>query len=80
MQRYNGYPIYGFGIPEVNGQGWYAQGLVFSPIDTESPIVEIKRLGGPNGVILPTKEEAEQHALELCRAWIDQHRNRTPTT
>jgi hypothetical protein len=71
MQRYNGHPIYGDAIPVVGGNGWYAQGLVFAPTETESPMIEIKRLDGPRELTFATKEEAEQHAIQLCKERID---------
>ena len=73
MERYNGHPVYGSAIPAVAGNGWHAHGLVFTPTDTESPIIEIKRLDDKESTFA-TREEAEEHALKLCVVWIDEHR------
>jgi len=73
MQRYKGHPVYGGAIPLMGQSGWHAQGLIFAPTETESPVIEIKRL---EGLTFASMEEAEQHALDLCRAWIDKQLNK----
>jgi hypothetical protein len=73
MERYKGHPVCGSAIPLMGRDGWYAQGLVFAPTETESPIIEIKRLDDRE-LTFATKEEAEQHALEMCVVWIDEYR------
>jgi hypothetical protein len=69
MQKYNGYPIYGVAVP-AHQNGWYARGLVF-PVDLQQT-VEIKRLDGPSDLTFKTKKQAEEHALKLCKIWIDE--------
>lgn len=34
--------------------------------------VELKRLEGPIDLTFATKEEAEEHGLQMCKAWIDE--------
>ena len=46
---------------------WRSKGVVFDP---EHPAQEIKRLEWGN-VQFVSREEAEAHALSLCKAWVD---------
>ena len=43
------------------------QGIILRP-GRLSSIVEVKRINGP---IFNSKEAAEEHALQLCKEWID---------
>jgi hypothetical protein len=65
MPPYKNHPIYGIAVSEP-GKIWRPKGLVFAP-DLNS---EIQRLEPPD-LTFATKEAAEEHALKLCRAWID---------
>ena len=67
MHQYNNHPIYGIGIrgPEKN---WYGRGLIF---DAEDKVTQIKRLECPE-LTFATKKKAEEHALKLCKSWIDE--------
>jgi hypothetical protein len=38
----------------------------------QNSTIEIKRLESAD-LNFTTKKEAEEHALNLCRAWIDEH-------
>ena len=67
MRAYKNHPIYGIAVSEP-GKLWRPKGLVFST-DLNSTL-EIKRLE-PADLTFTTKKEAEEHALDLCRAWID---------
>ena len=69
MRPYKNHPIYGIAIPE-SGKLWHPGGLVFGP--DENSTIEIKRLESTD-LTFTTKKEAEEHALNLCRAWIDEH-------
>jgi hypothetical protein len=69
MQRYKDHPIYGVAIP-AEQKGWHARGLVFAP-DLQQT-VEIKRLDGSTDLTFKTKKQAEDHALILCKGWIDE--------
>ena len=69
MQQYNGYPIYGVAIP-AEQKRWHARGLVFPP-DLQQTI-ELKRLDGASDLTFKTKKQAEEHALKLCKVWIDE--------
>jgi hypothetical protein len=71
MQHYKNHPIYGFAISE-RGMLWHSRGVIFDP---KHPAREIKRLECRD-VIWLSREEAEEQALTLCRAWIDGLRNR----
>jgi hypothetical protein len=71
--NYKSYPIYGFAIPVIGAQDlWRCQGLVIAPDDIRT--IEIQRIE-PDGLTFPTQEEAEQHALALCKEWIDGQRS-----
>jgi hypothetical protein len=74
-ERYKGFPIYGFAIPVFGSRDlWFSQGLVFDPDETRT--VEIQRIEGPIDLKFPTKAEAEEHGLKLCREWIDERQQR----
>jgi hypothetical protein len=69
MNRYNNYPIYGIGV-RGSGEEWYCRGLIFDP---EDKVTEIKRLECAE-LSFATKKKAEEHALKLCKQWIDEQR------
>ena len=66
MQLYKNHPIHGFAVTE-SGMLWHSRGVVFDP---KHPTREIKRLDCTE-VICMNREEAEDYALTLCRAWVD---------
>ena len=67
MERYKGFLITGSAVPTfMTGFDWYSQGIVLRPGRLTS-IVEVKRIQEP---IFNSKGAAEQHGLELCKAWI----------
>jgi hypothetical protein len=67
-ERYKDFLIAGSAIPTfATGFDWYSQGTIFRR-GHPSSIVEIRRI---RGVIFNSKEEAEQHGLELCKSWIN---------
>jgi hypothetical protein len=72
METYKNCPIYGSAVPALSS-GWYAQGIVFDP--GTKMLNELQRLECTD-TIFSTKEEAETHALMLCKSWIDQHLER----
>jgi len=65
MQRYKGYTIYGLASLAGRNQScaWRPCGMVFAP-DREG--IEVV-----TDSAFATKEQAEQHGLELCKLWID---------
>lgn len=67
MRPYKNHPIYGIAVSEPE-KLWRPKGLIFAT-DLNSTL-EIKRLE-PADLTFTTKKEAEEHALELCRVWID---------
>ncbi|HEV8723345.1 MAG TPA: hypothetical protein VGW77_22225 [Candidatus Binatia bacterium] len=69
MNQYNKHPIYGIGV-RGPGKEWYCRGLIFDP---EDKVTEIKRLECPE-LTFATKKKAEEHALKLCKQWIDEQR------
>ena len=66
MQLYRNHPIYALALP-APGKLWRSIGMVFSP---EQPSKEIKRLTCAD-VNCTSSDEAEEHALKLCQAWVD---------
>ena len=69
MNRYNNHPIYGIGV-RASGKEWYCRGLIFDP---EDKVTEIKRLESTEQTFA-TRKKAEEHALKLCKKWIDKQR------
>ncbi len=67
MHQYKSHPVYGIGIPGFEKE-WHCRGLVFDPDDQ---VTEIKRLECGE-LIFATKRKAEEHALKLCKTWIDE--------
>ena len=55
---------------------WYGRGLIF---DSEDQVTEIKRLERPE-LTFATKKKAEEHGLELCKAWIDEQESVSEST
>jgi hypothetical protein len=66
MLHYKEHPINGIAVPQADG-GWHCTGLVFEP---EQKVTEIQWLKCTD-LIFRTKKQAEEHALSLCRSWID---------
>ena len=67
MQHYyKQHPICGFAVA-ASGMLWHSRGPVFDP---KRPTREVKRLECSE-IISTSREEAEEYALTLCRAWID---------
>jgi len=73
MQPYKQHPIYGMAVSEP-GNRWRPKGLVFAP-DLNCTL-ELKRLE-PSDLIFTTKKEAEEQALKLCKAWIDENESKS---
>jgi hypothetical protein len=67
MKCYKQHPIYGIAVSEP-GKLWRPKGLVFAT-DLNCTL-EIKRLE-PAELTFTTKKKAEEHAVKLCKAWID---------
>jgi hypothetical protein len=67
MSRYKEHPIYGVAVPAPEHR-WYSRGLVFDRDLNQT--IEIKRIES-NRRTFKTKKQAEQYALDLCKAWID---------
>jgi hypothetical protein len=70
MHQYNNHPIYGIGMSRPENK-WYGRGLIF---DSEDQVTEIKRLERPE-LTFATKKKAEEHALKLCKTWIDEQKS-----
>ncbi len=69
MHQHKNHPIYGIGVRGA-GKEWHCRGLIFDP---EDKVTEIKRLECPE-LTFATVKKAEQHALKLCKGWIDEQR------
>jgi len=81
MYQYKDHPIYGIGF-RGPGKKWYCRGLIF---DSQDKVTEIKRLESDE-LSFATKRKAEEHAVKLCKGWIDEQsgeigsRSLTPST
>ena len=69
MHQYNNHPIYGIGVRGPRKK-WSCKGLIFDPDDK---VTEIKSLEFAE-LTFATKKKAEDHALKLCKIWIDEQR------
>jgi hypothetical protein len=67
MYQYKSHPIYGIGF-RGPGKKWYCRGLIF---DSEDKVTEMKRLESEE-LSFATKRKAEEHAVKLCKGWIDE--------
>jgi hypothetical protein len=66
MEDYKGYFISGSAVPTyLTGQQSRSLGIVLKSGRLGS-VIEVKRIEGPT---FDGKQEAEQHGLELCKAW-----------
>ena len=75
MHRYNRHPIYGIGMSGPDKK-WYGRGLIY---DSEDEVTEIQRLECPE-ITFATKKKAEEHALELCKTWINEQKSASEST
>jgi hypothetical protein len=73
MSPYKNHPIYGVAIRR-SGKRWHARGLVFGT--DENSTIKIKRLESTD-LTFTTKKAAEEQALNLCRAWIDEQSSKS---
>ncbi len=69
MHQYMNYPVYGIAVPGP-GKEWYCRGLIY---ESEDKVTEIKRIESSD-LSFPSKKKAEDHALKLCKTWIDERR------
>jgi hypothetical protein len=69
MNQYNDHPVYGIGV-RGTGKEWYCRGLIFDP---EDKVTEIKRIECTE-LTFATKKKAEEHALKLCKRWIEEQK------
>ena len=67
MQHYKNYRIY---TTAVSNKGvWRGRGVILDP---EANVTrEIQRIETVSDLLFLTKEEAEDFAFKLCKAWID---------
>ena len=73
-EEYKGFHISGL-VKAVSAKKITALGIVCKPV-TRRTIVEVKRIEGQT--FENSKEEAERHALELCKEWVDKQATRLP--
>ena len=67
MRQYKSHPVYVIAVAGPQ-KGWSCKGIIFEP---EQQVTEIKRFECPD-LSFATKEKAEEHALKMCRTWIDE--------
>ncbi|MGE5305547.1 MAG: hypothetical protein ACM3TN_19730 [Alphaproteobacteria bacterium] len=74
MQHYKNYPIQ---TSAVSTRGvWQGRGIVLDP--QANARKELQRIETVSDLLFLTKEEAEDFAFRLCKAWID--RSAPPST
>jgi hypothetical protein len=67
MHQYKKHPLYVIAVPGPKKR-WSSKGLIF---ESDEQVTEIKRFEFQD-LTFGTKKEAEEHALKICRAWIDE--------
>lgn len=67
---YRGYIISAWARPEFTNAST-SVGIVYKRGRIGS-IIQVQRI---EGELFETKEQAEQHGVELCKEWIDKHNN-----
>jgi hypothetical protein len=67
MHQYKKHPVYVMAVPGPQ-KGWSGRGLIFEP---EEKVTEIKRFECAD-LTFASKEKAEEHALKICKTWIDE--------
>jgi hypothetical protein len=72
MNQYKNHPVYLIASSSLQNE-WSCKGLIFEP---EHKVTELKRLESAE-LTFSTKKEAEEHALQLCRTWIDEQAVKT---
>lgn len=68
MDHYKGFIIFG-GVTTDDEGGYCSYGLVC--MRGPRTILQVQRIQGTK---FRGKEDAEQHGLELCKLWIDEHK------
>jgi hypothetical protein len=68
--EYGGYIISAWARPESTNRST-SVGVVYGH-DQSGSIIQIQRI---EGELFESKEQAEQHALKLCKEWIDKQTN-----
>jgi hypothetical protein len=67
MQYYKNYRVYTTAV-SANGV-WHGRGVVLDP---EAKVTrELQRIETVSDLLFLTKQEAENFAFKLCKAWID---------
>ena len=69
MENYKGFIIFG-GVSKDEQGRCCSYGLVC--MRGPRTILQVQRI---EGTTFSGKEEAEQHGIELCKLWIDEHRS-----
>jgi hypothetical protein len=68
--EYNGYVIGAWARPELR-KGSTSIGVVYKR-DKFGSLIQVQRI---EGELFESKEQAEQHGVELCKEWIDNQRS-----
>jgi hypothetical protein len=68
MDHYKNFPIRTTAISTEGGL-WHARGVVLDP--REKLLREIHRIDTAKDLVFLSKQQAEEFALKLCKAWID---------
>jgi len=68
VQKHQGYLTYGAATPAAGNRRWHAEGIVFSK-DFPKRVEEIHYM--KSELDFPTEKKARDHAIALCKIWID---------
>jgi len=77
VQIHKGHLIYGAATPAEGNKRWYAEGIVFSTNFPE-PVEKIHKM--KSKLAFRTEKQARDHAIALCKIWIDRKREKTKSS
>jgi len=73
VQIHRGHLIYAAATPAEGNKRWHAEGIVFSK-DFPKRVEEIHRM--KSKLDFGTEKQAREHAIALCKIWIDRQRGK----
>jgi len=77
VQKHKGHLIYATATPASGNKRWHAEGIVFSTNFPE-PVEKIHRM--KSKLDFRTEKQAREHAIALCKIWIDRQRGKTKSS
>jgi len=76
VYTHKGHLIYAAALPAKGKKRWYADGIIFS---SEFPdrVEQLHRM--KSKLDFATEKQARDHAIALCKIWIDRQRGKKPS-